>query len=101
MTEHVEAKMDLDPEVEAGLMHRLRRLEGQVRGVQRMVSEHRGCHEIIMQLSAIRSAVDQVGLILLENQMHRCLPPPPDGEGPSEAAMLRETLQLWTRFDRG
>jgi DNA-binding FrmR family transcriptional regulator len=101
MTEHTNRPMDLDPEVEARLIHRLRRLEGQMRGIQRMVEERRGCHEIITQLSAIRSAVDQVGLILLENQMHRCLPPQPDGEETSETVVLRETLRLWTRFNRG
>lgn len=93
--------IDLDPEQKASLMHRLRRLEGQVRGVQRMVEECRGCHEIIAQLAAIRSAVDQVGLILLADQMHRCLPPHSDEDASPEALMLQETLRLWTRFNRG
>lgn len=101
MTENSSQSMDLDPEVKANLIHRLRRLEGQMRGVQRMVEEQRACHEIITQLSAIRSAVDQVGLLLLENQMHHCLPPQPDGEETLDAEVLRETLRLWTRFNRG
>lgn len=84
---------------EAELLHRLRRLEGQVRGIQRMIAERRACQEIIMQLAAIRSAVDQVGIMVLEDQLGRCLPPPADGE-PPETLALRETLQLWTRFGR-
>ena len=58
MTERRDPTMESDP---ARLMHRLRRLEGQVRGIQRMVEERRDCHEIITQLAAVRSAVDQVG----------------------------------------
>ncbi|MBU0492505.1 MAG: metal-sensitive transcriptional regulator [Chloroflexi bacterium] len=99
MSEQTDPVVNLDPEIEAGLMHRLRRLEGQVRGVQRMVQDGRGCQDIIVQLTAIRSAVDQVGLILLENQMHRCLPPSDTSQ--QEATRLRETLHLWTRFQRG
>jgi DNA-binding FrmR family transcriptional regulator len=92
--------MEPDPGMEAGLMHRLRRLEGQVRGIQRMVEERRDCHEIITQLAAVRSAVDQVGLIMLEDQLERCLPWHPDDDTP-EIEVLRETLRLWTRFGRG
>ena len=43
-------------EVRDNLQRRLRRIEGQVRGVQKMVDDDRDCHEVIQQLSAIRSA---------------------------------------------
>ena len=44
------------PELKTELSHRLRRIEGQVRGVQRMVDEDRDCPEILQQMTAIRSA---------------------------------------------
>ena len=54
------------------LINRLRRIEGQVRGVQSMVSDERNCRDILQQLSAIRSAVHGVSLLLLEDYMSDC-----------------------------
>lgn len=48
------------------ILKRLRRIEGQVRGLQRMIDEGRGCHDILIQLSGVRSAVDAAGEQLLE-----------------------------------
>ncbi len=52
---------------------RLRRIEGQVRGVQRMIEENSECGEILNQIAAIKSAVNQVGLIVFENHAHDCI----------------------------
>ncbi len=54
------------------LINRLRRIEGQVRGVQSMVSDERNCRDILQQLSAIRSAVQGVSLLLMEDYMSDC-----------------------------
>ncbi len=57
--------MDLkSPELRNDLTSRLRRIEGQVRGVQRMIEEDRECPDILQQMAAIRSAVHQASLIL-------------------------------------
>jgi DNA-binding FrmR family transcriptional regulator len=45
----------------------LRRIEGQVRGLQRMIEEDRDCKEIISQIAAVRSALKRVGILLVEN----------------------------------
>ncbi len=52
---------------------RLRRIEGQVRGIQRMLDDERDCREIIQQLAAIRSAVQQVNLEVLRVYANQCL----------------------------
>jgi DNA-binding FrmR family transcriptional regulator len=55
------------------LIKRLNRIEGQVRGVNRMVSEDRYCVDILNQVSALKSALDAVAMMLLENHTHGCL----------------------------
>jgi len=51
----------------------LRRIEGQVRGLQRMIEEDRDCKEIISQIAAVRSALKRVGVLLVENYTKKCL----------------------------
>jgi len=55
------------------LIKRLRRVEGQVRGVQRMIDEGRDCREVIQQLSAVRSAIQQTGLEVMRIYAAQCL----------------------------
>lgn len=62
-----------DDQIKEKLVHRLKRIEGQVRGVQTMVNQDRQCREILQQLTAIRSAVMSVSTVVLENYMSDCL----------------------------
>lgn len=55
------------------LLRRLRRIEGQVRGIQRMIEENRYCVDILVQISAIKSALHQVGLAILESHTRGCV----------------------------
>ena len=55
------------------LRDRLARIEGQVRGVARMVEEDRYCVDILTQISAIQAALDRVGLGLLDDHARHCL----------------------------
>ena len=63
----------LDPEVEEDLQNRLSRVEGHVRGIKRMLSEHASCADLLIQLSAVRSALNQATGRLLENHMETCV----------------------------
>ena len=63
----------LDPEVEADLQNRLSRIEGHVRGIKRMLGEHASCEDLLIQLSAVRSALNQATVRLLENHMETCV----------------------------
>ncbi len=60
-------------ELKADLTSRLRRIEGQVRGVERMLADERECPDILQQMSAIRSAVQQASLILARAYLDSCL----------------------------
>jgi CsoR family transcriptional regulator, copper-sensing transcriptional repressor len=55
------------------LLNRLRRIEGQVRGVERMVEEDRYCIDVITQISAIQAALDKVAIGLLEDHAAHCI----------------------------
>jgi CsoR family transcriptional regulator, copper-sensing transcriptional repressor len=55
------------------ILKRLRRIEGQVRGVARMVEDERYCVEILDQIAAARTALEQVGLKLLEDHARHCV----------------------------
>jgi CsoR family transcriptional regulator, copper-sensing transcriptional repressor len=55
------------------LLKRLRRIEGQVRGVERMVEEERYCIDVVTQITAIEAALDQVALGLLEDHAQHCV----------------------------
>ena len=64
------------------LQVRLRRIEGQVRGIQSMVEEDRYCIDVITQINAIQAALDKISLGLLDEHARHCLLG--EGEGPSE-----------------
>lgn len=63
----------LDTEVEEDLQNRLSRIEGHVRGVKRMLAAHASCEELLIQLSAVRAALNQATARLLENHMETCV----------------------------
>jgi DNA-binding FrmR family transcriptional regulator len=52
---------------------RLRRIEGQVKGIERMVDSGSECKEILIQISAVRAAINKVGAIVVENSVKNCL----------------------------
>ena len=55
------------------ITNRLKRIEGQIRGLQRMVNEERDCEAILTQLMAARAALDRVGLLVAENFVEECI----------------------------
>ena len=61
------------------LQRRLRRIEGQVRGIERMVDEDRYCIDVLTQISAIQAALDKVALGLLDQHAHHCVIGAEDG----------------------
>jgi DNA-binding FrmR family transcriptional regulator len=63
----------LSPKRRDEVVLRLRRIEGQVRGVQRMVEEGRDCREIVTQVTAIKSALSSVNSQVLQCYAHNCL----------------------------
>ena len=75
---------------------RLRRIEGQIRGIARMVSERRYCIDVIQQLTAARRALDQVSLKIMNGHVNTCVSQAiRRREGP---AKVNELMQTITRF---
>jgi len=81
----------------ADALVRLRRLEGQIRGIQHMLEQDRGCEQLLTQLMAVRAGIDQVGLLLMETHIEKCLLADLDAD-PERLQELRETLKMWARF---
>jgi DNA-binding FrmR family transcriptional regulator len=65
--------MRFPEDVNDDVINRLRRLEGQIRGVQRMVEEGQDCRDVITQLSACKAALDRVGYRLVVSGMRYCV----------------------------
>jgi len=72
------------------MMSRLSRIEGQIRGVQRMLGEGRDCQDVITQLSAVKAAITSVSTALAESCAHESL----CGDGPIDSAELTRLLAL-------
>jgi DNA-binding FrmR family transcriptional regulator len=94
-----------NPEAKEKLVQRLRRIEGQVHGVQGMLDEERDCREIMQQLSAIHSAVQGASRIFLQEYATACLVEMDDDSAPQDSVNLREKRQkiiqdMITLFDK-
>lgn len=63
----------MDTQVKAKILGRLRRIEGQVQGIQRMVEEDKDCVDILLQLAAVQGAVEQVRKLLLGQHLESCV----------------------------
>lgn len=62
-----------DPEEKEALLARMRRIEGQARGIARMIEEDRYCVDIVQQLTALSAAADEVALRMLEEHIKGCV----------------------------
>ncbi len=82
-----------NPEAKSKLIQRLRRIEGQVRGVQTMLEQERDCREIVQQLTAVHSAVQGASRIFLQEYAAACLVDIEESENtPSESRQKREKV---------
>jgi len=64
---------DIESDIQKNLLIRLRRIEGQVRGIQRMVADESNCAETLNQITAIKAALNRVALIIFESHAHECI----------------------------
>lgn len=82
------------------ILLRLRRMEGQLRGIQKMVEEDQYCLDVLTQLSAVMSAARQTGMLVLEDHLRGCvLGARRDGHGDAEE-VLAESMAAIKRFTR-
>lgn len=57
----------------SNILRRLRKIEGQIKGIQKMVSEEKYCVDILIQIAAVRAALNRVGLIIFEDHTKGCV----------------------------
>ena len=85
----------VDPELKEANRKRLRRIEGQVRGLQRMVEEDRYCADIIVQIASVQEALRGVGKKLMKNHLKNCATKALTSGKPKDAEeMYDELLEL-------
>jgi len=65
--------MELDPNEMGKVINRLKRAQGQLAGVLRMLEEGRDCEDVVMQLSAVSRALDRAGFAIIATGMRQCL----------------------------
>jgi len=80
------------------LINRLKRIEGQTRGLQKMIENDRDCESILMQLAAVRSAVESLGALVLNNYLYFCFAKEnEEDKGPDDIGSLARALAIWGR----
>jgi len=82
------------------LLKRLRRAEGQVRGIQRMIDEDAYCIDVLTQVSAVTKALETVALTLLEDHLGHCVAEASAQGGPVAEEKLREASAAIARLVR-
>jgi DNA-binding FrmR family transcriptional regulator len=81
------------------IQNRLRRIEGQVRGLERMVVEDAYCVDILTQVSAVQTALEQVAVRVLDGHVRHCVADAVAGDDPAEAeAKLDELMAAVQRY---
>jgi DNA-binding FrmR family transcriptional regulator len=93
--------VSVDPEIKAANLKRLRRIEGQIRGIEKMVHEEKYCADILVQLSAVQEALRSVGRELMRNHLRHCATSAiRKGSAESADAMYEELLDLMYKYSR-
>ena len=88
--------MQLDTDVIGSVVNRLRRAEGQIGGVIRMLQEGRDCEDVITQLAAVSRALDKAGLAIIASGLEQCIVA--GEQGASTAASWRSSPSRWPRL---
>jgi len=87
----------MEPEKKEVLL-RLRRIEGQIRGLQRMVEEGTPCAEILTQVAAVTAAIKKVGTIVVKTYMEECLDKTQKTSGVKRMETLRDFQKAVSRY---
>ena len=89
----------LNAETKGKALTRLKRIEGQVQGIQRMVEEEKYCVDILLQLSAVQGAVEQVQKLVLAQHIESCVSDAiRSGNARDRQKKVDELLEVFSRF---
>ena len=93
--------MRVDPDAKRQAQARLKRISGQVQGIQRMVDEDRYCLDVLSQIAAVRSALDALGAELLSHHLEHCVTGGPEAHPQAKGMSSEElTAELRKALDR-
>lgn len=83
----------------ADIIKRLRRIEGQVKGIQKMIEEDKNCSDILTQIAAVRAAINKAGSLILEKHSMKCIENA-TSSGDKQVVMseLAKTMKSFMRF---
>ena len=90
----------LDTTEQQALVTRLNRVEGQIRGIRRMIEEPRLCVEILQQLAAAEAALNRVSLAVLRRHVEKCVPEGIEAGEIERTKRLNELVDIFDRFGR-
>ena len=90
----------LDEAQQQNLVTRLNRIEGQIRGIRRMVQEPRVCVEILQQLAAAEAALNRISLAVLRFHVEKCVPDGIAKGEPEASKRLSELVDIFDRFGK-
>jgi DNA-binding FrmR family transcriptional regulator len=82
----------VDPGIKTTNLKRLRRIEGQVRGLQKMVEEDRYCADILTQISSVQEALRGVSRELMRNHLHHCATPAIQKGSKTEISQIHDEI---------
>jgi len=88
--------MELPDETVADVIRRLRKVEGQVRGIQQMLADQRDCRDVVTQMSAAGKALDQAGFVLVAAGLTWCLQDPE--RSASEGYELADVQKMFNKL---
>lgn len=100
MNSQARKAVGVDPEIKAANLVRLKRAQGQVGGVLRMIEEDRYCADIITQINAVRESLHAVARNLMRNHLSHCAVAAIREDGPKREAMIDELVDLVGRISR-
>ncbi|MFQ5399763.1 MAG: metal-sensitive transcriptional regulator [Anaerolineae bacterium] len=86
------------PALKADMQLRLRRIEGQLRGVQKMLDEDRDCREIVQQLNAVRAALQNASSLFLRSYVKDCLLRVEEIDAAARGALVDDLVELVARL---
>jgi DNA-binding FrmR family transcriptional regulator len=90
----------LEGAAQHAIVTRLNRIEGQIRGIRRMVQEQRRCIEILQQLAAAEAAMNRISLTLVKFHVEKCVPDGVEHGEPERSKRLAELVDIFDRFTK-
>ena len=93
--------MHISDEGKQKLLTRLRRIEGQTRGLQRMVEEDKYCVDIMTQIAGVQAALEQVSVQLMEHHLRHCVTEAIlEGKGEEKIREIMDVIKYYSRSSR-